>query len=72
MCHIKCLENADCLKILNRTSNKNQNFANIYFLYVYLLHCEKVHLFEDVKHRHAGSGLILRQTHHWSLFCWTF
>lgn len=29
------------------------------------------HLFEDVEHRHVRFGLIL-QTHHRSLFCWTF
>lgn len=37
------------------------------------LQCEMTsfHLFEDAEHRHVRFGLIL-QTHHRSLFCWTF
>ena len=34
--------------------------------------CVAAHLFEDVHHRHAGFGLVLHQTHHRSLLCWTF
>lgn len=34
--------------------------------------CSYVHLFEDVKHRHAGTGLFVCQTHHRPLLCGTF